>query len=80
MTVKPPFFSILILFWQSEPYLQRCMQALQAQTFQDYEVILLNNGAKQAPDSAALDLIPDAKLKVVHSRTNLGFAGGNNLA
>ena len=80
MTVKPPFFSILILFWQSEPYLQRCMQALQAQTFQDYEVILLNNGPKQAPDSAALDLIPDAKLKVVHSRTNLGFAGGNNLA
>ena len=78
--MSQPFFSILILFWQSEPYLQRCLQSLQAQTFQDFEVILLDNGASQTPDSAVLAIFQEPVLKLIHSETNLGFAGGNNLA
>jgi GT2 family glycosyltransferase len=78
--MRQPFFSILILFWQSEPYLQRCLQSLQAQTFRDFEVILLNNGASQPPDPAVLATFRDFTLKQIHSETNLGFAGGNNLA
>ncbi len=78
--MSQPFFSILILFWQSEQYLQRCFQALQAQTFQDFEVVLLDNGASQPPDSATLATLQRLALKQVHSEINLGFAGGNNLA
>jgi len=78
--MSKPFFSILILFWQSEQYLQRCLQSLVAQTFQDFEVILLNNGANQPPDPEVLVSYRDLALKQVHSETNLGFAGGNNLA
>jgi GT2 family glycosyltransferase len=78
--MSKPFFSILILFWQSEPYLQRCLQSLQAQTFQDFEVILLDNGASQPPDPEVLATFQDLALKHIHSETNLGFAGGNNLA
>ena len=78
--MSQPFFSILILFWQSEPYLQRCLQSLQEQTFRDFEVILLDNGASQPPDPALLVGFQDLALKQIHSDTNLGFAGGNNLA
>lgn len=78
--MNEPFFSILILFWQSEQYLQRCMQSLGTQTFQDFEVILLNNGASQPPDPLVIADFQNIRLKQVHSETNLGFAGGNNLA
>jgi len=75
-----PFFSVLVLFWQSEQYLQRCLEALKAQTYQDFEVILLNNGASQPPDPEVLDTFQNLVLKHVTSEANLGFAGGNNLA
>lgn len=78
--MSQPFFSILILFWQSEPYLRRCLQSLQAQTFQNFEVILLDNGASEPPDPAVLATFREPVLKLIHSETNLGFAGGNNLA
>lgn len=78
--MNQPFFSVLILFWQSEQYLQRCLEALKAQTYQDFEVILLNNGASQPPDPRVLATFQDLAVKQVRSETNLGFAGGNNLA
>ena len=78
--MNEPFFSILILFWQSEQYLQNCLQSLRAQTFQDFEVILLNNGASQPPDPTVLAAFQDLRLNLIHSDSNLGFAGGNNLA
>lgn len=78
--MNEPFFSILILFWQSEQYLQRCLQSLGAQTFQEFEVILLNNGASQPPDPLLINTFQDLSIKQVYSETNLGFAGGNNLA
>lgn len=78
--MSQPFFSILILFWQSEQFLQRCLQSLQAQTFQDFELILLDNGASQPPDPAVLAAFQSSALKLIHSEANLGFTGGNNLA
>jgi len=78
--MSKPFFSILILFWQSDQYLQRCLQSLETQTFQDFEVILLDNGASQPPDTVIMAGFQDLRITQLHSETNLGFAGGNNLA
>jgi len=78
--MSKPFFSILILLWQSEQYLQRCLQSLLEQTFTDFEVILLNNGGSQPPDPEVLANFRDLTLKQIYSENNLGFAGGNNLA
>lgn len=78
--MSQPFFSILILFWQSEQYLQRCLQSLKAQTFRDFEVILLDNGSSRPPNPEVLASIEDVPVKLLRSETNLGFAGGNNLA
>ncbi len=75
-----PFFSVLILFWKSAQYLSGNLQALEEQTFKDFEVILLDNGAEAAPDPSVLGLHPDLNLHLLCSETNLGFAAGNNLA
>ena len=75
-----PFFSVLILFWKSAQYLQAVLQALEEQTFKDFEVILLDNGAEEPPDPVLLSQHPHLNLHLLCSETNLGFAGGNNLA
>jgi GT2 family glycosyltransferase len=75
-----PFFSVLILFWKSAQYLQANLQALEEQTFKDFEVILLDNGADEPPDPALVSQHPNLNLHLLRSETNLGFAGGNNLA
>lgn len=75
-----PFFSVLVLFWKSAQYLPTNLHALNEQTFKDFEVILLDNGAEEPPDPAVLRQYPSLELHLLSSRTNLGFAGGNNLA
>lgn len=75
-----PFFSIIILYWQSDQYLPACLQALQSQTFRDFEVILLDNGSDVPLDENLLSKHANLMLQVTHSDINLGFAGGNNFA
>ena len=75
-----PFFSVLILFWKSAQYLSDNLQALDEQTYKDFEVILLDNGADESPDPAVLEQYLNLNLQLLHSDTNLGFAAGNNLA
>jgi len=75
-----PFFSIIILYWQSDQYLPACLEALQSQIFRDFEVILLDNGSDVPPDENRLSQHANLRLQLIHSDTNLGFAGGNNFA
>ena len=75
-----PFFSIIILYWQSDQYLPACLEALQSQTFRDFEVILLDNGSDVPLDENLLSKNANLMLQVTHSDINLGFAGGNNFA
>ncbi len=41
---NPIQFSVLILHWRAEQYLQTCLEAMDAQTYKDFEVLLLDNG------------------------------------
>ena len=75
-----PFFSIIVLYWNSEKYLSENLRALAAQTWQDFEVILLDNGSQQPPDQKILAQFPELQLRQIASEKNLGFAAGNNLA
>lgn len=78
--MQKPHFSVLILYWQSERFLADCLASLNAQSFTDFEVLLLDNGSTTPPDAQVLARYPDLHLQVLHSPTNLGFAGGNNFA
>ena len=75
-----PFFSVLVLYWKSAQYLPAVLRALDEQTFKDFEVILLDNGADEPPDPSVLRQHPNLNLHLLRSEKNLGFAGGNNLA
>src|SRR5450830_1393336 len=74
------FASVIILNWNAEKFLPACFAALEKQTFQDFEVILLNNGSEGASFSIPELQFLQSRLSILNSATNLGFAAGNNLA
>ncbi|RPI84860.1 MAG: glycosyltransferase, partial [Nitrosopumilales archaeon] len=44
---KRPYFSVIILFWNSNLFIQNCLDSLNKQTFHDFEVILVNNASPE---------------------------------
>ena len=74
----PPLVSVVIVAYQSGPTLARCLAALRAQTFSDFEILLVDNASTDgAPQQAAA---ADPAIRFLRPGANLGFAAGNNLA
>ncbi|MDJ0922228.1 MAG: glycosyltransferase family 2 protein [Henriciella sp.] len=73
-----PKFSIIIVSYESEDWIEGCLEGLQQQTFEDFEVIVVDNASKDrsAALAEAFDL-PDKT--VISAPKNLGFARGCNL-
>jgi N-acetylglucosaminyl-diphospho-decaprenol L-rhamnosyltransferase len=73
-----PLVSVIIISYESGPTLARCLEALRAQTFTDFEILLVDNASTDgAPQIAAA---ADPAIRFLQPGTNLGFAAGNNLA
>jgi GT2 family glycosyltransferase len=71
-----PIVSVLIVTYESGPVLSRCLAQLKAQTFRDFEVILVDNGST---DRAAHEAArADPSLILLDNGANLGFAEANN--
>ncbi len=73
-----PKVSVIVLAYQSGPFLARCLDAVRTQSFGDYELILADNGSSDGAPQAAKGADPD--LILVENGDNLGFAEGNNRA
>jgi len=69
--------SIVIINWNSGNLLLRCLDALQVQTWRDFEIIIIDNGSTD--DS--LEYIKQSKVtpRVTQLTENLGFAAANNI-
>ena len=74
----PIKFSVIIVNYNSGAYLAEALRSLQAQTFKDFEVLLIDNASK---DTSLSDLDPDLlrNVTVLHQDENLGFAKANNI-
>lgn len=70
--------SIVILNWNGLGYLQECLASLQAQTYADWQVIVVDNGSTDGSVEWAARKFPQARL--ICNKTNLGFAAANNQA
>lgn len=46
MTMKQQIVSIIVPVYQAEKYINRCLDSIQAQTFKDFEVILIDDGSQ----------------------------------
>jgi GT2 family glycosyltransferase len=76
-----PTLSVLIVAYRSGPTLARCLAALRAQTYPDYEIVLVDNDEPGQGDGAATAAAAaDPAIRLISPGANLGFAAGNNLA
>jgi len=76
---KPnPAISVLIVAYESGEYLSRCLAAIQAQTFCDFEILLVDNASTDGAPQAAVKAFP--QVRFIEAGGNLGFAAGMNLA
>jgi GT2 family glycosyltransferase len=72
-----PAICIVIVTYKSDETIARCIQALGAQTYRNFEVVLVENGGT-ASAAAALEVLEVPAVLLVPSG-NLGFAAANNL-
>ena len=71
-----PAVSVVVVTYQSAPTLARCLAALKAQTFGDFELILVDNASSDAAARAAA--AADPSIRLIENSDNRGFAGGVN--
>lgn len=73
--------SIVIISYQSLDKMRDCVESIDRWTdYPDYEVIVVDNGS----DSEVVEFLRDfssshPRFRLIESKENLGFAGGNNL-
>jgi len=72
-----PKVTVVIVNWNGELFLDRCLTALLAQTVVPHEIIMVDN----ASSDASLDIVRRfSSVRLLAQNENLGFARGNNLA
>jgi GT2 family glycosyltransferase len=73
-----PLISIVIVSWNSAGHLPRCLDSLSLQTFQDFEVILVDNGSLDGGINGLEQKYAQVALQIERLPSNLGFARANN--
>jgi GT2 family glycosyltransferase len=76
---KPPPFSVIIVCCNSAEYLRRCLEALETQTFRDFEIIVVDNASTDGSTDRLHEKHPSLPLRVERLQTNAGTAAANNL-
>ena len=68
--------SVIVLNWNGRAHLQICLPALAAQSFADFEIIVVDNFSTQ-DDSVAYVRARHPEVRLVELDENRGFSGGN---
>ncbi|MDB5082344.1 MAG: hypothetical protein JWP00_4268 [Chloroflexi bacterium] len=79
-----PVVSLIVLNWNGQRYLEKCLGALQGQSYREFEIILVDNGSTDG----SLEFIENnfggwlgraelPRLRLLELSTNTGFSGGN---
>jgi GT2 family glycosyltransferase len=72
-----PKVTVVIVNWNGERFLERCLSELLPQTVAPHEIILVDN----ASSDASLDIVRRfPSVRLLAQNENMGFARGNNLA
>jgi GT2 family glycosyltransferase len=72
-----PKASIIILVWNGIAYIEACLQAVLAQDYANFEVIVVDNASSDSSADFVAERFPQVKL--VCNSENVGFSAGNNI-
>ncbi|MCS7260853.1 MAG: glycosyltransferase [Anaerolineae bacterium] len=71
-----PTVSIVIINWNGQEHLARCLASLEAQTYRDFEIIVVDNGSTDGSVGFIRERYPAVRL--IRNERNMGFARANN--
>lgn len=78
MKNKPPLVSIIIINFNGLNYLKDCFESLRKIDYQNWEVIVVDNGSTDGSVEYLQEYKKFKRLKIIRNSRNLGFAEPNN--
>lgn len=73
------FFSVIVPIYNVEKYLRECVDSILSQTFEDFELILVNDGSKDSSGAICDEYAEkDSRVKVIH-KENGGQSTARNM-
>jgi len=72
-----PLVAIIILNWNQEKLTAQCLESLKGIDYDNYSVIVVDNGSTDASEARIKEKFPGIKL--IKNKENTGFAEGNNI-
>jgi GT2 family glycosyltransferase len=72
-----PSASVIVLTYNARPFVERCLDALAAQTFTDFEPIVVDNASPDGTADFVRQRFP--RVHLIRSLRNDGYGAGNNL-
>ena len=70
--------SIMICCYNSEKYISETIDSIINQTYDNWEIIIINDGSKDNTEKIILNYIQQGFPITYHSQENKGFAAGRN--
>lgn len=70
--------SISIVTYNAGEDIRRCLQSLKEQTFNDFEVIIVDNASEDETVAVVKELFPGSRVNEL--KENVGFSAGHNIA
>ena len=74
-----PRVSVIVLNHNGERIIAKCLDHLLAQTFEDFEIMVVDNNSTDASLAIIEPYLGTGRLSIVRASRNLGVAGGRNL-
>jgi GT2 family glycosyltransferase len=74
-----PAVSVVVLNFNGAKIIGRCLEHLIAQTFDDFEIVVIDNGSTDGSVAAMEPYLGSRRLSIVRVPRNLGVAAGRNL-
>lgn len=74
-----PKISVIIPVYNTEKYIEKCLDSLESQRMQDFEIIIVNDGATDNSENVIKDYMKNSKLNIKYlKKENGGLASARN--
>ena len=74
---KNPLISVIVTIYNNEKYIKACLDSLLAQTFQDFEIVVIDDGSTDQTSKVLNQYSANSRLKI-HHQPNAGVSAARN--
>lgn len=80
MNQTSPFLTIVVISYNHENFIERCLTSVIFQTYRDFELLYLDNNSKDKTFEKAIKVLENSGIKYIAEKSpvNLGAGKGNN--